>query len=66
MLPPEAGTEPVVRVRGLQMSYGPHDVLTGVDIDVHAGEVVCLLGPERCRQDDDDRDSRGLPAALRW
>ena len=27
------------------MSYGPHDVLTGVDIDVHPGEVVCLLGP---------------------
>src|SRR5687767_12960509 len=37
--------EPVVRVRGLQMSYGTHDVLTGVDLDVHPGEVVCLLGP---------------------
>ena len=39
------GTDPVVRVRGLQMSYGSHEVLTGVDLDVHAGEVVCLLGP---------------------
>ena len=37
--------EPVVSVRGLRMSYGSHDVLTGVDLDVHAGEVVCLLGP---------------------
>jgi len=37
--------DPVVRVRGLQMSYGPREVLTGVDLDVHAGEVVCLLGP---------------------
>ena len=37
--------EPVVRVRGLRMSYGTHEVLTGVDLDVHAGEVVCLLGP---------------------
>ena len=45
MLPPQAGTEPVVRVRGLQMSYGPNDVLTGVDLDVLPGEVVCLLGP---------------------
>ena len=37
--------EPVVRVRGLRMSYGTHEVLTGVDLDVHPGEVVCLLGP---------------------
>ncbi len=35
----------VVRVRDLRMSYGSHEVLTGVDLDVHAGEVVCLLGP---------------------
>jgi ABC-2 type transport system ATP-binding protein len=37
--------EPVVRVRGLRMSYGTHEVLAGVDLDVHPGEVVCLLGP---------------------
>ncbi|SFE08715.1 ABC transporter ATP-binding protein [Blastococcus tunisiensis] len=37
--------EPVVRVAGLQMTYGSHDVLTGVDFEVHPGEVVCLLGP---------------------
>jgi ABC-2 type transport system ATP-binding protein len=42
---PQPGAEPVVRVRGLRMSYGPREVLTGVDLDVHAGEVVCLLGP---------------------
>ncbi len=40
---PEA--DPVVSVRGLRMSYGSADVLVGVDLDVHAGEVVCLLGP---------------------
>jgi len=38
-------TEPAVRVRDLQMSYGTHPVLTGVDFDVRHGEVVCLLGP---------------------
>jgi len=37
--------QPVVRVRGLRMTYGTHEVLTGVDLDVHCGEVVCLLGP---------------------
>ncbi|SDF61952.1 ABC-2 type transport system ATP-binding protein [Blastococcus aurantiacus] len=35
----------VISVRGLRMSYGSHEVLTGVDLDVHPGEVVCLLGP---------------------
>lgn len=42
---PDPTGDPVVRVRGLQMTYGPRNVLTGVDLDVHAGEVVCLLGP---------------------
>lgn len=32
-------------VRDLRMRYGDRDVLTGVDLDVHAGEVLCLLGP---------------------
>ncbi len=36
---------PVVRVRGLRMRYGDHDVLDGVDLDVRASEVVVLLGP---------------------
>ena len=37
--------EPVIHVTGLRMTYGTHDVLTGVDFQVHPGEVVCLLGP---------------------
>lgn len=35
----------VISVRDLRMRYGAKDVLTGVDLDVDAGEVVCLLGP---------------------
>ena len=35
----------VVQVRDLRMRYGANDVLTGVDFDVHRGEVVTLLGP---------------------
>jgi len=34
-----------VRVAGLRMAYGAHTVLAGVDLEVHAGEVVALLGP---------------------
>jgi ABC-2 type transport system ATP-binding protein len=41
----DTGADPVVRVRGLRMAYGTHEVLTGVEFDVHPGEVVCLLGP---------------------
>ncbi|TYP87068.1 ABC transporter ATP-binding protein [Blastococcus xanthinilyticus] len=41
----KAGSEPAIRVRGLQMTYGEQAVLTGVDLDVRVGEVVCLLGP---------------------
>jgi ABC-2 type transport system ATP-binding protein len=44
-VPHDRPDRPAVRVRDLRMSYGDHDVLTGVDFDVHPGEVVCLLGP---------------------
>jgi len=36
---------PVVEVRGLRMRYGDRDVLDGVDLTVHRGEVVAVLGP---------------------
>src|ERR1700744_5960809 len=36
---------PLVRVRGLRKSFGPHQVLDGIDLDVHEGEVTVLLGP---------------------
>ncbi len=37
--------EPLVRIRGLRKSFGPHVVLDGVDLDVREGEVTVLLGP---------------------
>lgn len=40
-------TEAVVRVRDLRMSYGSRDVLQGVDLDIHRGEIFALLGPDR-------------------
>ncbi|MGY1716983.1 ABC transporter ATP-binding protein [Geodermatophilus sp. SYSU D01106] len=42
---PDSPDDPVVDVRGLRMAYGTNEVLTGVDLTVSAGEVVCLLGP---------------------
>ena len=43
--PSHASDEPVIHVRDLRMRYGAHNVLVGVDFDIHSGEVVCLLGP---------------------
>src|ERR1051325_9930817 len=37
--------DPVIEVRDLRMSYGPKEVLTGVDFAAHRGEVLALLGP---------------------
>jgi ABC-2 type transport system ATP-binding protein len=34
-----------VHVAGLRMSFGPTEVLHGIDFDVRYGEVFCLLGP---------------------
>ena len=39
------GQEVVVSIRGLKKSFGDLHVLKGVDLDVHRGEVVVVLGP---------------------
>jgi polar amino acid transport system ATP-binding protein len=36
---------PVVRIAGLRKAFGEREVLTGIDLDVRAGEVVCVIGP---------------------
>lgn len=50
--PPSAGPParlddlpPVIDVRGLRKTYGGVAAVDGVDLTVHAGEVVALLGP---------------------
>jgi simple sugar transport system ATP-binding protein len=37
-------TIPVLEARGLTRSFGNVRALDGVDFDVHAGEVVALIG----------------------
>jgi len=38
-------TEPMVRIRGLTKRYSGREVLRGIDLDVPAGSVMCLIGP---------------------
>jgi ABC-2 type transport system ATP-binding protein len=35
----------MVEVAGVRMRYGSHDVLNGVNFNIHRSEVVTLLGP---------------------
>jgi len=35
----------IVRVTGLRKSFGNHEVLKGIDLQVTPGEVVCVIGP---------------------
>jgi polar amino acid transport system ATP-binding protein len=36
---------PAVRIRDLHKSFGPVEVLRGIDFEVQPGEVVCVVGP---------------------
>lgn len=36
---------PLVHIRGVTFSYGRREVLKGLDLDVHRGEVLSILGP---------------------
>ena len=37
--------QPLVRAVNVMKSFHGNEVLKGIDLDVHRGEVVCLLGP---------------------
>ncbi len=36
--------EKIIEVRGLEKSFESLEVLKGIDIDIHKGEVVCVIG----------------------
>ena len=50
ILPDDAGSRPALEARGLTLSWdgGTHVVAEGIDLDVHGGEVVCLVGRSGC------------------
>lgn len=40
-----ATVEPVIRTQGVRKSFGATPVLRGIDLEVRAGEVCCIVGP---------------------
>jgi iron complex transport system ATP-binding protein len=43
-----SGDSRVVEVRGAGFGYGEHSVFRALDLDVHRGEVLTVLGPNGC------------------
>ncbi|HHL0675421.1 TPA: amino acid ABC transporter ATP-binding protein [Streptococcus agalactiae] len=37
--------EPIISIQGLHKSFGKNEVLKGIDLDIHQGEVVVIIGP---------------------
>src|SRR5579863_5134576 len=44
MIPSETG-QPILSARNIHKYYGALHVLQGVDLDIHAGEIVSIVGP---------------------
>ena len=42
---PEPSEHPTITARNLSCGYHRHAILSGVDLEVSTGEVLCLLGP---------------------
>jgi glutamine transport system ATP-binding protein len=38
-------TKTVIHVYGLRKSFGQMEILTGIDLNINHGEVVCIIGP---------------------
>lgn len=38
----------ILQITNLKKSYGTREVLKGIDLELHKGEVLCLLGPSGC------------------
>jgi polar amino acid transport system ATP-binding protein len=45
---PPVATTTILSVEGLKKSFGPKQVLKGIDLSVERGEVLCILGPNGC------------------
>ena len=44
MAAPDTSAAPLLRIRELRKSFGAHEVLKGITLDVHPGEVVSVIG----------------------
>jgi polar amino acid transport system ATP-binding protein len=52
----------IIRYCGVIKRYGSFEALSGVDLDVHSGEVVCLIGPSGSGKSTLLRCTNGLEA----
>ena len=43
--------EVLIEVRNLEKSFGDHQVLKDISLDVHKGEVISIIGPSGCGKD---------------
>lgn len=41
----QSAAEVKIRATGLKKAFGDLEVLKGLDVDIHSGEVVCVIGP---------------------
>ncbi|HEX8594302.1 MAG TPA: amino acid ABC transporter permease/ATP-binding protein [Pseudomonas sp.] len=39
------GAAPALQMRSIHKSYGHHEVLKGIDLDVNVGQVISIIGP---------------------
>ena len=51
-----------VSLRGIRKSYGPVDVIRGIDLDVQDGEFMVFVGPSGCGKSTPLRMIAGLEA----
>lgn len=42
---PISSRDVIIQVKDLHKSFGDHQVLKGIDLDIHEGEVLCVIGP---------------------
>ncbi len=72
-------TTPLLKVERLRKSFGNHEVLSGIDMEVHRGDVTCIVGPSgsgkstllRCLNHLEKPSSgavflKGEPIGLKW
>ncbi|TAH46327.1 MAG: ABC transporter ATP-binding protein [Betaproteobacteria bacterium] len=48
MSTPPAGQAPLVSLRDVRFAYGEREVLRGIDLTVHRGQVVAIMGGSGC------------------
>ncbi len=47
-LPEQSAKQSLLRIRGLNKSYGQTQILKNIDLDIYDGEFLTLLGPSGC------------------